>query len=169
MRNGRSYTGTWSRHHPANVNHFGSLKQNSLRNWSGHKSSFTEASRHHSEWGHHNHHDRDWWHHHCDSIILVGGGYWGWYDGWWYPTWGYDPDYSSYEYDGPIYGYDGLPPDEAVANVQSELQTLGYYTYAVDGVLGPATRNALRRYQHDRGLEVTGAIDPATVQSLSLN
>ena len=37
------------------------------------------------------HHDHDWWRHHCDAIVFVGGGFWGWYDGWWYPAWGYDP------------------------------------------------------------------------------
>ena len=85
-----------------------------------------------------------------------------------YPAWGYDPSYSYYDYDGPIYGYDGLTPDEAVANVQSELQRLGYYSGSVDGVLGRLTRDALSRYQSDRGLSVTGAIDPATVESIGL-
>lgn len=32
-----------------------------------------------------------------------------------------------------IYGYDGLPPDQEIANVQGALQRLGYYQYAVDG------------------------------------
>ena len=34
------------------------------------------------------------------------------------------------------YSYDGLPPDEIVANVQSALQDLGYYLYEVDGIFG---------------------------------
>jgi Putative peptidoglycan-binding domain-containing protein len=101
-------------------------------------------------------------------IVLVGWGYWGWYDGWWYPAWGYDPYYSYYDYDGPIYGYDGLQPDEIIADVQAALQQLGYYAYAVDGVLGPATEAAIANYQRDYGLSVTGAIDPATVRLLGL-
>ena len=102
------------------------------------------------------------------SFLLVGG-FWGWYDGWWYPAWGYDPYYSYYDYNGPIYGYDGLQPDEVIANVQAVLQQLGYYAYAVDGVLGSATEAAIANYQRDYGLPVTGAIDPPTVRSLGLS
>jgi hypothetical protein len=112
-------------------------------------------------------HDHDWWRHHCDAIVFVGGGFWGWYDGWWYPAWGYDP-YYSYDYNSPIYGYDALRPDEVIANVQAALQQLGYYAYTVDGVLGSATEAAIANYQRDYGLSVTGAIDPATVRSLGL-
>ena len=97
---------------------------------------------------------------------MVGWGYWGWDAGWWYPAWGYDPYYSSYEYDGPIYGYDGLPPDQVIANVQGALQRLGYYRYAVDGVLGPVTRAALENYQRDHGLSVSGIIDGETLAAL---
>ncbi len=166
-RDGRSHPGSWSRHHPANRNQFGWQTQERLRNWQGRTSNFAEAQHHHGEYGHH--HGRNWWHNRCDTVILVGGGYWGWYDGWWYPAWGYDPYYSYYDYDGPIYGYDGLTPDEAVANVQSELQRLGYYSGSVDGVLGPLTRDALRRYQRDQGISVTGAIDQPTATSLGLD
>jgi len=67
-----------------------------------------------------------------------------------------------------IYGYDGLLPDEVVANVQSELQRRGYYSYAVDGIMGPLTQEALSRYQRDRGLPLTGAVDQTTVGSLGL-
>jgi hypothetical protein len=77
---------------------------------------------------------------HCAAIILVGAGYWGWYDRWWYPAWGYDPSYSYYDYDEPIYAYDELPPDEVIATLQDELQRLGYYSGPIDGVLGPVSR-----------------------------
>ena len=138
-----------------------------MRNWQGRTPGFADAKRNHEEhWGHH--HDHDWWHHHCNAIVLVGGGFWGWYDGWWYPAWGYDPYYSYYDYNGPIYGYDGLQPDEVIANVQAALQQLGYFPYAVDGVLGPLTEAAIANYQRDYGLSVTGAIDPPTVRSLGL-
>ena len=159
--------GNWARHNPANAHRFTGTTQNQLRNWQGRHANWSEAANHHR--GHHNgHHGHDWWHNRCAAIILLGGGYWGWYDGWWYPAWGYDPYYSSYDYDGPIYEYDGLPPDEAIANVQAELQRLGYYSAGVDGRLGPITERALRRYQQDRGLPVTGAIDNHTVRSLRL-
>ena len=73
-----------------------------------------------------------------------------------------------YDYNGPIYGYDGLQPDEIIANVQAVLQQSGYYPYAVDGVLGPMTEAAIANYQRDYGLSATGAIDPPTVRSLGL-
>jgi peptidoglycan hydrolase-like protein with peptidoglycan-binding domain len=61
-----------------------------------------------------------------------------------------------------------LAPDQVVANVQSELQRLGYYSYAVDGVLGPLTQEAISRYQRDHGLSITGGVDPETIGSLGL-
>ncbi|MGC2352243.1 MAG: peptidoglycan-binding domain-containing protein [Candidatus Udaeobacter sp.] len=141
-----------------------------MRNWQGRAPGFGDAKRNHEEhWRDRHHHGHDWWHHHCDAIVLVGWGFWGWYDGWWYPAWGYDPYYSYYDYNGPIYGYDGLQPDEIIADVQAALQQLGYYPYAVDGVLGPATEAATRNYQRDYGLSVTGAIDAQTVRSLGLS
>ncbi|MFL6569827.1 MAG: peptidoglycan-binding protein [Chthoniobacterales bacterium] len=156
----------WSRNHSANGTRYGWQTQNRLRNWNGHAGNWSQARHQHGEHGHG--HGRGWWHNHCDAIVLVGGGYWGWYDGWWYPAWGYDPYYSDYDSDEPIYGYDGLPPDEAVANVQSELQRLGYYHGSIDGVLGAETHEALQRYQSDQGIEVTGAIDPNTVRALRI-
>jgi hypothetical protein len=138
-----------------------------MRNWQGRSPGFSDARRNHEDhWRHH--HGHDWWHNHCSAIVLVGEGYWGWYDGWWYPAWGYDPYYSDYDYNGPIYGYDGLQPDEVIANVQAALQQLGYYPYAVDGVLGPVTEAAIANYQRDYGLSVTGGIDQPTVTSLGL-
>jgi len=111
-------------------------------------------------------HDRDWWHRRCHTVILIGGGFWAWDAGWWYPAWGYDSSYSNYAYNGPIYGYDGLAPDQVIANVQGALQELGYFPDAVDGVLGPSTQQAIADYQQDRGLPITGAIDRPTLLSL---
>jgi hypothetical protein len=167
-RDGQNHQGNWARNNSSNKNRFGQQTQDRLRNWQGHRSNFAEASQRNHEHHDGHHHNHDWWHHHCGAIILVDWGWWGWWDGWWYPAWGYDPYYSYYAYDGPIYGYDGLPPDEVIANVQGELQSLGYYSYGIDGILGPLTREALMRYQRDRGLPVTGAIDPETVGSLGL-
>ena len=56
-----------------------------------------------------------------------------------------------------------------IANVQTELQRLGYYRYAVDGEMGPATRAAIANYQRDTGLAITSAIDEPTLQSLGLD
>ncbi len=62
------------------------------------------------------------------------------------PAWGYAPN-AYYAYDGPIYGYNSLPPDQVVANVQAALQEQGYYQGEVDGLLGPLTREAIAGYQ----------------------
>src|SRR5205085_1707910 len=107
---------------------------------------FTDACRRHRD-----HHDRDWWRNHCTTIILIGGGFYAWDLGYWYPAYGYDSYNSNYAYDGPIYGYDGLAPDQIIANVQYALQQLGYFAEAVDGVLGPITRQAIEDYQVDNG------------------
>jgi len=184
IRNKRNSSGTSTRQHQANPdrqtnghrghrnlpNHTGldPQTQQRLRNWQGTRLDPVQARQRHREWSRDHHHGRNWWRRHCNVFVLVDWGFWGWWDGWWFPAWGYDPYYSEYEYDGPIYGYAGLPPDDAVANVQAELQRLGYYTYAVDGKLGPLTQNAINRYQRDHRLPITGTIDPATVGSLGL-
>ena len=164
-RDGSPHAGNWSRNDPKNKGRFDQQTQDHLRSSQGSKSSWTEARHRHND-HHRNHHGRDWWHHRCDGVVLVDRGYWGWYDGWWYPAWGYDPNCSYYEYDGPIYGCNGLLPDEIVANVQRELQRLGYFPYEADGIFGSLTQEALARYQRDAGIQVTGVIDPKTLAAL---
>ena len=117
----------------------------------------------HAQW-----HDHDWWRHHHNRIILIGGGWYYWDAGFWYPAWGYDEAYSYYPYDGPIYAYNDLPPDQVIANVQTALQEEGYYTGEIDGLLGPLTRAALAAYQRDHGLYMTAAIDQPTLASLGM-
>jgi Putative peptidoglycan binding domain len=119
----------------------------------------------------HQWHDSGWWHHHCDRIVFVtvySQPFPFYFDaGYWYPAWGYYPD-SYYPYDGPIYGYNDLPPDEVIANVQRQLYNEGYYDGPIDGILGADTRAAIADYQADHGLAVTAAIDEPTVESLGL-
>jgi hypothetical protein len=117
----------------------------------------------------HQRHDRDWWRRHHDRIIFVNNGYYYWDAGWWYPAWGYDPAAEFYAYDGPIYGYDGLPPDQVIATVQTALQQQGYYQGMIDGQLGPMTRQAVAAWQRDHGLAITAAIDYPTLASLGLS
>jgi hypothetical protein len=97
-------------------------------------------------------HDCDWWKQHYIAIVLVGGGYYYHDAGYWYPAWGYDPNYERYDYDGPIYTYGNLLPDQVIINVQRALQQLGYYTGDLNGSLGIDTRQALTAYQEDYGL-----------------
>src|SRR6266581_371186 len=119
-----------------------------------------------ARWRHRGQHDCNWWRNHCHTIILIGGGFYAWDLGYWYPAYGYDSYNSNYTYDGPIYGYDGLSPDQIIANVQYALQQLGYFAESVDGVLGPITQQAIADYQLDNGLNVTGAIDRPTLAAL---
>ena len=128
--------------------------------WTG--SSYQAFRNYRSEW-----HDRDWWRHNHSRIVFVFGGPYYWNSGYWYPAWGYDPG-AYYAYDGPIYGYNDLPPDQVIANVQSALQQQGYYQGEVDGLLGPQTRAAIAEYQRASGLAETAAIDQPTLESLGM-
>src|SRR6266545_2862123 len=112
-------------------------------------------------------HDRGWWHSHYNRVVFVYGGWYYWNSGWWYPAWGYAPN-AYYAYDGPIYAYNSLPPDQVVANVQAALQEQGYYQGEVDGLLGPLTREAIADYQSNHGLYTTAAIDQPTLESLGM-
>lgn len=120
--------------------------------------------RHWHEW-----HDRNWWHNHCDTIVFVATGYYFLDGGYWYPAYGYDPLQGYYDYDGPIYTYGNLLPDEVIANVQTALQGAGYYYGEITGSLGVDTRAAIANFQRDNGLQITGAIDEGTVEALGLN
>lgn len=134
-------------------------------NWRGQQfsgqnySAFRNYSR---EW-----HDRDWWRHNHSRITFYFGAPYYWDAGYWYPAWGYYPD-SVYQYDGPIYGYNDLAPNQVILNVQGQLQRDGYYAGPIDGVLGPITRAAIARFQADHGLAITSAIDEPTLATLGL-
>jgi Putative peptidoglycan binding domain len=117
----------------------------------------------------HDWHNRDWWRQHCDSIVFVTGGYYFLDASYWYPAYGYDPLNNYYDYDGPIYTYGNLLPDQVIANVQAALQDAGYYFGSVTGSLSVETRAALSNFQRDQGLIITGAIDEPTVEALGLN
>jgi len=114
-------------------------------------------------------HDQGWYRSHYPRVELIGGGYYYWNSGYWYPAWGYSPSAEYYAYDGPIYvGQRAEPPDQVIADVQAELQQMGYYQGEVDGLLGPLTREALTAYQADQGLATTAAIDQPTLDSLGM-
>lgn len=114
-------------------------------------------------------HDEGWYHSHYSRVELIGGGYYYFNNGYWFPAWGYRPSAEYYAYDGPIYvGQHAEPPDRVIADVQAELQQMGYYKGEVDGLLGPLTREALASYQADQGLTTTEAIDEPTLDSLGL-
>jgi hypothetical protein len=142
------------------------LHSGARHDWKGkdNRLSFSDARRcHWHEW-----HNRDWWCQHFNTIVLVGGGYYFWDAGYWYPAWGYDPLNSYYDYDGPVYTYGNLLPDEVITNVQVALQDAGYYFGPIDGSLNVETRAALANFQRDYGLPITGAIDQPTIETLGL-
>jgi hypothetical protein len=149
-------------------NHNWQNNPNKNRNWNHNNTTstftFEQARRNHR----HDHHDRSWWRSHYSRIALFAGGYYFWNDGYWYPAYGYDPSYSSYTYDEPIYGYNDLQPGDVITNVQTALQEQGYYNDAVDGLIGPRTRAALSDFQRDHGLPITASIDGPTLQALGL-
>src|ERR1700736_592135 len=114
-------------------------------------------------------HDRGWYSSRYNRVELIGGGYYYWNNDYWYPAWGYDSSAEYYAYDAPIYvGHRAEPPDRVIADVQAELQQMGYYRGEVDGLLGPMTREALTAYQADQGLTVTAVIDEPTLDSLGM-
>ena len=118
----------------------------------------------HPEW-----HDEGWYRSHYGNVVLIGGGYYFFNNGYWFPAWGYNPSAQYYPYDGPIYaGHGAQPPDQVIAETQALLQQMGYYRGEVDGLLGPLTREALTAYQADNGLNTTAAIDQPTLDSLGL-
>jgi Putative peptidoglycan binding domain len=115
-------------------------------------------------------HDSGWYRSNFSRVELIGGGYYYFNNGYWYPAWGYDPGAQYYAYDGPIYvGQRAEPPDQVIADVQAELKDMGYYTGEVDGLLGPLTREALTAYQGDHGLYTTAAIDEPTLDALGMS
>jgi len=128
--------------------------------WEG--SNYTVFRNYSSQW-----HERNWWRNHYNRVVFVYGGWYAWNAGYWIPAWGYDSN-AYYAYDGPIYAYNNLPPDQVIANVQAALQQQGYYQGEVDGLLGPLTRAAVANYQRDHGLYITSAIDRPTLSSLGM-
>src|SRR4030095_15479515 len=84
------------------------------------------------------------------------------------------PDYNTAPDNAYPYGYysgvqpnDNIAPangapvaDTTVQAVQTKLAQLGYYNGPVDGIFGPATRDAVAKYQIDKQLDVTGSLSP---------
>jgi hypothetical protein len=132
------------------------------QNWQGER--YTVFRNYKSEW-----HDQSWWRgHYGNNITFVFGAPYYWRSGYWFPAWGYNPN-SYYAWDGPIYGYNRMPPDQVIANAQAALQQQGYYHGEVDGLIGPLTRGAIADYQRDHGLYTTSTIDQPTLQSLGIS
>jgi hypothetical protein len=114
--------------------------------------------------------------HHGGRFFGPGFGFYGFGDPWW---WGY-PGYPDYPYPSQYYGdsyygdtyygnaYYGNsdPHASATKSLQAALAQRGYYHGSVDGVWGPQTRKAIRSFQADQGLPVTGQVDGRLIRAL---
>lgn len=58
--------------------------------------------------------------------------------------------------------------DSLAADVQRALKRRGYYYGSVDGDIGSGSRAAIRSYQRDHGLSISGRIDSALLRSLRI-
>lgn len=64
-------------------------------------------------------------------------------------------------------GSNALSGDRArIARLQAALSEMGYGPISVDGFAGEQTANAIRRFELDRGLAITGALGPLVEQEV---
>jgi hypothetical protein len=131
-----------------------------------------------------------------NRIVFVGGPGFFWGGPWWgYPWWwdyppyygygyggyGYgDYGYGDYGYGGPdpsyssaYYGMSGVPtysyrtsPGGENTAVQIALRRQGYYRGPIDGDIGPSSQRAIRSFQRDNDLPVTGTVDSSLLHAL---
>jgi hypothetical protein len=135
------------------------------------------ATNWHGEWDRrHAHFDRD-------RFFVFDDGFWFGLDPGFFP-WDYYPyyayDYYPYDYYPGYYAdvepyyynegvYSNAPvQDPTVSAVQTELTQLGFYNGPIDGIYGPATRDAVAKYQISKNLDVNGSLSAQTLQSLGL-
>ena len=101
------------------------------------------------------------------------------YPGWgpWDPWWWY-PDYADYPYYDDSSGSDSQNNagtqngtqywTDLAMSVQSKLAQQSYYRGPIDGVIGSGSLQAIRRFQSDHGLPVTGRINPKLLDALGV-
>ena len=58
---------------------------------------------------------------------------------------------------------------QQVRKTQQLLRSEGYHPGRPDGIMGPQTVNALRRYQSANGLTITGKVGKVTLDSLGVD
>ena len=135
------------------------------------------AANWHSNW------DRRHSHFFHNRFFVFDDGFWFGLDPGFFP-WDYYPyyayDYYPYDYYPGYYAdvepqyydegvYSDTPvQDPTVSAVQTDLTKKGYFNGPIDGIYGPATRDAVARYQIAKGLNVTGSLSGDTLQSLGL-
>src|SRR2546423_9276691 len=115
------------------------------------------------------------WNHHryyrprSNFYFGVGLGYPYYGYGYGYPYYGaYPYGYGYYTPRTTVYATSGINDDATVAAVQRRLARGGYYHGAIDGVIGPGTRTAIRAFERNNGLEVDGIIDSQLLRTMGL-
>ena len=142
----------------------GRVLASSSRNWDRGRDHFWRGHRCH--W-----HNNAW-------VIIDPWFYAGLYP-WAYGYYGYGYPYGAYSYYDDGYYDDGYGPagsseydpgngNPNVSQVQAALARKGYYRGAIDGRMGPGTRSALKQYQLNHGMEVTGRVDRSVADALRL-
>jgi hypothetical protein len=151
------------------------------------------AERHPANWWHRDW-DRRHAHFFHNRFFVFDNGFWCGLDAGFFPwdyLPYYAGDYYPYDYytdvqpddntaaanEYPYDYYTGVQPDDntaadngapvadtTVQAVQTELTQLGYYNGPVDGIFGPATRDAVAKYQIDDQLDITGSLSQDTLQ-----
>ena len=130
----------------------------------------------------HRYHDRDGDHardghrhvYYSNHRYYEGSHYWfhpRWNFGFGVSTWPYyyDAYGPEYAYSRPVYAERPIYVSRSLEiDVQRALAHRGYYGGPVDGDIGPQTRAAIRAYQVDRGLPVSGRVDGSLLHSLKL-
>lgn len=58
---------------------------------------------------------------------------------------------------------------DSIKKVQDKLKHRGYYDGKVDGVWGPQSTAALKKYQQDKDIQASGTMDEKTADKLGLN
>jgi len=60
------------------------------------------------------------------------------------------------------------PRHDLIRQVQERLKAVGFNPGAIDGAMGPQTRDALRWFQNAKGLRATGELDEVTLDALGV-
>jgi hypothetical protein len=105
--------------------------------------------------------------------FIAAAPYFAYYDAPYYDTYYAGPSVGVSASTGPYGSYRGAPvddhSDDLAIDVQRALRRDGYYRGSIDGDIGSGTRAAIRQFQYDHHLEVTGRIDRALLHSLDLD
>jgi hypothetical protein len=113
------------------------------------------------------------YHGHCGGFRSYGCSSYGVSFG--FPIFYSRPYYTSYYPYSTYYG-GGYPYNprfahgyyDPAADVQVALARRGYYHGAIDGIIGPMTRSAIRQFQYDNGRPHSGVIDYPLLKLLQI-